>query len=180
MNKSQTNKLNAITLTQSDVVDILDQTRHQTPVHLVAVDYNWGPPVSGRFDTDFIQIWAVVQKDVQPRSVRLLKLNRQVGQSPPDWSNQLEFERVEDCKTYQLYLFNDPRGLSTEFVIELETTDGQRYYDNNGGYGVNYRLAAYSGRGTTAVASSEAIYNLKGIASVSLFWKNYRLHHPEL
>lgn len=38
------------TLTQDDAIDILQSTPDRPPVQLVALDCNWGPPVSGRFD----------------------------------------------------------------------------------------------------------------------------------
>lgn len=159
-----------LTLTEANVTDILEQTvPGNAPVVLVALDYNWGPPVSGRFDTDFVQIWAAARKDLQPREVKLLMTSYW---QPQSWTEHLSFKHLGDCDTHSLYFLEVAHPVS-EFVIKLETENYQVYYDNNGGYGVNYRLIPYSGRGTTAVAGEGAIWNLKAITPVSLLWRRH-------
>jgi hypothetical protein len=147
--------MHPFTLTESSVVHILSPNLGtNTPVLLVAIDYNWGPPVSGRFDVDFLQVWAAAKTSIGPKTVRLL------GNYGPNrtWVDDLQFEHVKDCHERQLYLLDQgSAGLSTEFVIKLETTNGEVYYDNNGG--VNYRLEPYQGRGTSAVAGEGAIWS---------------------
>lgn len=155
-----------LTLTEANAADILEQTiARNTPVALVALDYNWGPPVSGRFDTDFVQIWAAARTDVRPRAVKLLL--RRPWESEK-W-DEMPFQLMRECEHHGLYFVD--AGLLSEFVIKLETEDGRLYFDNNGGYGVNYRLNQYGGRGTTAVAGEGAIWKLKGIMPVSLLWR---------
>jgi hypothetical protein len=162
--------LNPFTLTESSVVDILTPNlRTNTPVLLVAIDYNWGPPVSGRFGVDFVQLWAAAKSNIGPKTVRLL------GNCGPNhtWVDDLQFQHVRDCGERQLYLLvqqgpigRGPDPLPTEFVIKLETADGQVYYDNNNGS--NYRLKPYLGRSTSAVEGQGAIRIFEGFV-------NYRL-----
>ncbi len=162
------------TLTEANVTDLLAQIiPAYAPVALVALDYNWGPPVSGRFDRDFLQMWAAARIDLRPRAVKLLGNYEQYRGGRRIWSDRLMFDYVKDCDTHKLYLLSDVDGLSSEFVIKLETEDGHIYYDNNGGYGVNYRIVPYQGRGTTAVAGEGAIWSLKGIVPISLLQRKH-------
>jgi hypothetical protein len=92
--------LNPFTLTESSVVDILTPNLStNTPVLLVAIDYNWGPPVSGRSDADFLQLWTAAKSDIGTRTVRLL------GNYGPNhaWVDDLQFQHVRDCGERQLY-----------------------------------------------------------------------------
>jgi hypothetical protein len=58
---------------ESSVIDILSPNLStKIPVLFVAIDYNWGPPISGRFDVDFLQIWAAAKTSIGPKTVRLL------------------------------------------------------------------------------------------------------------
>ena len=159
-----------LTLTEANVIDILDQSiAAKTPVAMVALDYNWGPPVSGRFDTDFVQIWAAARIDLHPRQVKLLlKYHWQ----PQNWSEDLAFSHICDRDTHSLYFLGIPFPIA-EFVIKLETENSQFFYDNNGGYGCNYRLEPYSGRGTTAVAGDGAIWNFPTITQVRLLYRRH-------
>ena len=156
--------MNSFTLTESSVVNILSPNLGTNiPVLLVAIDYNWGPPTSGRFDVDFLQIWAAAKTSIAPKTVRLL------GNYGPNhtWVDELQFQPVRDCGERQLYLLDQGAvGLSTEFVIKVETTNGQVYYDNNGG--ANYRLEPYVGRGTSAVAGDGAIWSFPGFVNYHL------------
>lgn len=157
-----------LTLTEANVLDILEQTiDRRKPVSLVALDYNWGPPVSGRFDTDFVQIWAAVKKELMPRAVKLLMCSHW---QPEIWRDDLCFRHICDCDEYGVYFIEITYPL-TEFVIKVETHDDREFYDNNGGFGLNYRLIPYSGRGTTAVAGDGAIRNFKTITPVQLLWR---------
>ncbi len=160
------------TLNEANATDLIEQIiGGRTPVALVGLDYNWGPPVSGRCDQDFYQIWAAARIDLQPKSVRLLANYDQYG-CPQSWSDKRTFDFVKDCGTHRLYFLSVQSPFS-EFVIKLETEGGHVYYDNNGGFGVNYRIVPYSGRGTTAVAGNGAIWNLKGIVPISLLWRRH-------
>jgi hypothetical protein len=156
--------LKPFTLTESSVVDILSQNPSTNgPVLFVAIDYNWGPPVGGRFDEDFLQLWAAVKTEIGAKTVRLL------GNYGLNWTwvDDLQFQHVRDCGERQLYLlWGVGSRLPTEFVIKLEAADGQVYYDNNGGS--NYRLKQYGGRGTSAVAGEGAILNFEGFVNFRL------------
>lgn len=156
--------MNSFTLTESSVVEILSSNLDTNiPVLLVAIDYNWGPPISGRFDVDFLQLWAAAKTSIGPKTVRLL------GNYGPKhtWVDDLQFQHVRDCGERQLYLVDQgSAGLSTEFVIKLETTNGQVYYDNKGT--ANYRLEPYIGRGTSAVAGEGAIWSFPGFVNYHL------------
>jgi hypothetical protein len=166
-----------LTLNEANATDILEQTvSNRAPVALVALDYNWGAPVSGRFDQDFYQIWAAARIDLRPKSLKLLANYDQLW-SAQSWSDKLSFDSVKDCGTHRLY-FLYAQGCVSEFVLRLETEDGPVFYDNNGGFGVNYRIAAHSGRGTTAVAGDGAIRNLKGIVPISLLWRRHDNEKP--
>ena len=162
------NSLHKFTLTESNVIDILrPNLSTNIPVLLVAIDYNWGPPVGRRFDVDFLQIWAAAKTSIGPKTVRLL------GNYGPNqtWVDDEQFQHVKDCGERQLYLLQSyPRPTPTyfEFVIKLETTNGQVCYDNNGGFGVNYRLKPHVGLGTSAVAGDGAIWNFGGFVNFRL------------
>jgi hypothetical protein len=157
-----------LTLSEANVTDILEQSiAPKIPVVLVALDYNWGPPVSGRFDTDFVQIWAAARQDLRPRELKLLM---KPYSQPELWTEELTFKHVSNQTAHGLY-FLELSFAVLEFVIKLYTEDEQVFCDNNGGFGVNYRLTPYSGRGTTAVAGEGAIWNLKEITPVSLLWR---------
>ena len=158
------------TLNQANARDILEQSKSSSPITLVALDYNWGPPVSGRFDRDFYQIWAAARLDLRPRTVKLVSNIEQYWQ-PQKWSDKPAFTPVEDCGDYRLYFLSAPTYFS-EFVIKMETGDGQTYYDNNGGFGINYRIMPHSGRGTTAIAGDGAIYKLTNITAIKLLWRD--------
>jgi hypothetical protein len=161
--------MNSYTLTEANVLDILGSgPGRNVPIWLVALDYNWGPPISGRFETDFLQIWAAADTRIEPRAVKLR------GNGGPDkaWIELGTFQHVKDCGAWQLYLLDAPGSLVTEFVIELHSADGSVYYDNNGGYGVNYRLTPYRGRGTMAVAGDGAIRMFGGFVGYHLLQRH--------
>lgn len=63
---------NLFTLNALEVADILRSSRSTPPVCLVALDCNWGPPVSGHFDTDFLQVWAAAAIRLKPKRVSLV------------------------------------------------------------------------------------------------------------
>lgn len=125
-------------------------------VRFVAIDYNWGPPIGHRTDTDFIQLWVVTTNKSKPKEVSLIG----VYQNMKNWDvkHQLSFvTRIEDSD-YDLYFLNlETSRLPIEFVIKLECQDGSVHYDNNGGYGVNYKLLPYQGRYTSAHAGTDHI-----------------------
>jgi hypothetical protein len=123
------------------------------PVCLVALDSNWGAPVSGRFDTDFLQVWAAADSRLKPQQVSLSGARNNSG-----WDIHADFELVSTVGDRQLYYlaFSSQYQFPSEFVIQMKAGDGTVHWDNNGGYGVNYRLVPYAGRVTSAVVGSQS------------------------
>jgi hypothetical protein len=159
---------NLFTLDVHDVTDILRSMLNPPtsipptpPVCLVALDCNWGPPVSGRFDTDFLQVWAAADTRLKPKRVCLVGARDNSG-----WNIKLDLAPVSTIrvntpvgeKEMELYFaaLHSQHDFPNQFVIHMEDEGGSIYYDNNGGYGVNYRLVAYQGRMTSAVIGDPA------------------------
>ena len=139
------------TLDLQDVSTIARSIDRSVLVRLAALDCNWGAPVSGRFDTDFLQVWAVVDARMQPQRVSLS------GRRFEDaWNVHAELSCVGEVEGRGLYYLalSSQTQFPTEFVVLLETQNGSIYYDNNGGFGVNYRLTPYAGRVTSAVVGA--------------------------
>lgn len=165
-------RMEKFTLTEADAATLLQQTvARSTPVALVALDYNWGPPVSGRFDNDFLQIWVAGRLDLHPQEIRLIgNYGRHLDSMK--WSDELAFRYMRNCGTHGLYYLSNAVGLATELAVMMVCENGCIYYDNNGGYGKNYRLIPYRGRGTTAISCEHAIVRVKDIVAVQLHWKD--------
>lgn len=154
-------------LTQDDALSLARQIPVDG-VRLLAVDCNWGPPVSGRFDTDYLNVWAAVSG--QPEGTLFLQGQR-VGGS---WDLELPFQPVgpvqaEGSATVTVYSLTV--GSQSQFpqqcVLRFDMTDGGSIYDNNGGH--NYALVPYQGRGASGVSTTEAIFVLSGISPYTLF-----------
>ncbi len=141
------------TLDQQDVTDILKSLRSNPPVVLAALDCNWGAPVPGRFDTDFLNVWAAAATSIGPRRVTLYGTH-----SGSAWDVQADLERVSTVGGMELYSVSlaSQTEFPREFVIRAQGSDGTFYYDNNGGYGANYRLQPFHGRVTSAVRGDPA------------------------
>jgi hypothetical protein len=166
---------NLFTLSAHDVADIVKSFSGVPAVCLVALDCNWGPPVSGRFDTDFLQVWAAAKNSLKPKKVSLFG-----ARDDSDWTIEVKLSWVSKVGEMGLFFaeLHSPLEFPNEFVIQMETEDGVMFYDNNGGFGVNYRLPAYRGRMTSAVvgdgsksgpgASNGAIWLLPKFTSYSL------------
>ena len=76
--------MNSYTLSEEQVVQIVKAgLNSNAEVRLAAIDYNWGPPISGRFDSDFTQVWAVVNSAVRPANVMLYGLFGKPGWTRP-------------------------------------------------------------------------------------------------
>lgn len=141
-------------------------------VKLIAVDYYWGAPVPGRYDTDFLRIWAVAQSDGSAGKVFL-----QGAGVNNDWSinTELQFQKTIKDSYGLFYLeLGYQYEFPTQFVIRFDAGDGNQYYDNNGGYGRNYHLVPYHYRGVSAISGSDAIFLLPAISPVQLYWKTVR------
>jgi hypothetical protein len=144
---------NLFTLNAHDVEDILKSAKSTPPVCLVALDCNWGPPVSGRYDNDFLQVWAAADTSLKPKRVSLLG-----ARDNSEWNIEVHLDPVSTVGKMQLYFV--ARGSQFEFpnrfVIRMESEDGSVFYDNNGGHGADYQLVAYGGRMTSAVIGDGA------------------------
>ena len=144
---------NLFTLNAQDVADILKSTRSTPPVCLVALDCNWGPPVSGRFDSDFLQVWAGADTNLKPKRVSLLGARDNL-----EWNIEVNLDPVSTVGKMQLFFvaLGSQLEFPNRFVIRMESNDGSVFYDNNGGHGVDYRLVPYGGRMTLAVIGDGA------------------------
>ena len=108
--------MQSFTITEVDALDIARQSvAPSAATQLVAVDYNWGPPVSGRFDSDFLQIWAAARTALGPRAVRLRGTYGPGG----SWSNALSFRYVRTAGDNQLYLLISEENKIAEVATVL-------------------------------------------------------------
>jgi hypothetical protein len=75
-----------------------------------------------------------------------------------EWTIEVGLTRVSTEGEMALFFaaMHNPFEFPTQFVIRMECEDGSMFYDNNGGEGVNYRLAAYGGRMTSAVVGDRS------------------------
>ncbi|HME07237.1 MAG TPA: hypothetical protein VKG25_09310 [Bryobacteraceae bacterium] len=114
--------------------------RTESVVSVLSILCNWGPPVSGRFDSDFLDIWVAADDSLSPKSVVLYGCT-------DAWHDIGEFVKSKTTnvhgKAVGLYRFSG--WPVEEFVVRLTDHRGDPRYDNNGGYGVNYRLRRYGG-----------------------------------
>ncbi len=124
---------------------------------VISILGNWGPPVTGRFDEDFLDIWVAADDSLRPQSVSLYgRENTFEASSDSPWRDIGEFSKSKTANIHGravgLYHFS---GLPVEeFVIRLTDHRGDHHYDNNGGYGVNYRLRRYGGFQLTCVRAA--------------------------
>jgi hypothetical protein len=153
-------------LTQADA-DALAQQIPVDGVRLLGLDYNWGPPVGGRFDTDYLNVFAGVAGEL-PGTLYLQ--GQGVGGA---WDLELPFERVgtvqgEGNAVVTVYALSvgQQSQFPQQFVLRFDVVDGPSLYDNNGWR--NYALVPYGGRGATAVSTPQAIFTLNGITPYNL------------
>jgi hypothetical protein len=159
-------------LTGDDALALAKQTAGGT-IHLVAVEYNWGAPVSGRYDTDFFNIWAAVSANVGMGTLFL-----QGRAANGEWSINTPFERTGSFTTpsgaafgfFSLALQSQTM-FPTEFVLRFASGNGETRYDNN--QGTNYHIEPFRGWGVSAVRKDEAIFALGGIAACQLLRAKY-------
>jgi hypothetical protein len=159
-------------LTGGDALTLAKQTASGA-VHLVAVEYNWGPPISGRFDTDFFNIWAAVWAGVGAGSLFLQGKNTNGEWSiniPLEWtasfmnSDHVKYEFFSLALEYQ-------SAFPTAFVLRFESNNGDTSYDNN--RGCNYSIEPWRGWGVSAIRKDEAIFDLGQVVGCRLFWAAY-------
>jgi hypothetical protein len=130
---------------------------------LIAVEGNWGPPISGRYDTDFLTIWAAIHAE-DNGEVYLQ------GARDGEWSILEPFKLVEKTKKIKLYKIapSGPSEFPHEFVIRLNIGD-ESFYDNNNG--ANYKLRPYQRYFTSAAESEGCIFDFNTILGVTLYSK---------
>jgi hypothetical protein len=154
-------------LTQADVQALAMQIPVDG-VQLLGVDYNWGPPVSGRFDTDYLTVLAGVSGGL---AGTLYLQGQGVDGS---WDLELPFEEAGmvrgsgqnvEVMAYTLSVGQQSQ-FPQQFVLRYDVAGGPSLYDNNGGR--NYALVPYGGRGATAVSTPQAIFALNGITPYHL------------
>jgi hypothetical protein len=108
-------------------------------VLLVCADGLWGPPISGRFDSDSFDIWAVTRaKDFG--SVYLQ------GCHYDQWNIDKQFEqkKIGSYTLHHLEVLGQDY-YPKDFVLRFDMAH-ESFYDNNGGYGANYHITPYSGK----------------------------------
>lgn len=137
-------------------------------VRLLGVDYNWGAPVSGRFDTDYLNVWAGVSG--QPSGSLFLQGQGVNG----SWDLELPFEvqgpvQGEGSAVVTVYSLSvgNQNQFPQQFVLRFDFSDGGSIYDNNGWR--NYALVPYGGRGASGVSTPQAIFQLGGITPYRLY-----------
>ncbi len=133
-----------------------------------------GAPISGRYDEgDYLDVWAAVDESVNARSVVLYGCGT-LSEDPnrPNWRDIGEFAR---CKTVEiggrsvgLYRFSG--APVDEFVVRLTDQLGEEHYDNNGGFGVNYRLRRYQGLQLTCVRTTSVLVTYGGSETKRSNW----------
>lgn len=153
-------------ITQEDAITLAQQVP-VNGVQLLGLDCNWGPPVSGRFDTDYLNVWAGVSGQT---SGNLFLQGQGVGGS---WDLELPFQVVgpvqgEGSAVVTVYSLavGSQYQFPQQFVLRFDMTGGGSLYDNNGWR--NYALVPYQGRGANAVSTPQAIFRLSGITSYTL------------
>jgi hypothetical protein len=157
-------------LTAVEALTLAQQTA-RGEVRLIAAEYNWGPPISGRFDTDFMHIWAAARVGTGSLFLHGQRTNG-------DWSIDIPFERAASFTTpdhvdYDFYslTLGSPQDFPTQFVLRLDRGNGENRYDNNNGE--NYRIEPYRGPGVSAIRHGAAIFDLGRILPCKLFWAEY-------
>jgi hypothetical protein len=160
-------------LTDDQVVALAKQ-KARGDIRFIAIDYNWGPPVSGRFDTDWMRLWAVTKATLAGGILYL-----QGTKSANKWDINAAFTSIADITNknntqYCLYHLelSGQYEFPVEFVLRFDANDGSIYYDNNNHQ--NYKiLNAYQGRGLSALGTDKAIFDFDGILPCHLFWPTY-------
>ena len=151
--------------TQMDVEAIVGEMSELPAVAVVAVQYNWGPPISGRFDTDFLEVW-VAAVGTRPGAVWLHGARN--GQWNVDRELPYRSTVMAGGTPVSLYSSNEGGAMPDEFCVQLIGESGHSHWDSNGGFGINYHLVPYQGYGASVIVAEEAICRLPGIESLRL------------
>jgi hypothetical protein len=141
-------------LNGDDALALAKQTAHGT-VHLVAVEYHWGARRAGRFNTDFLNIWAAVSAGVGAGSLFL-----QGQRTNGEWSFNIPFDQTARITTvggaeYAFFslALQSQSVFPTAFVLRFESANGDTSYDNN--QSGNYHIEPWRGWGASAIRKDE-------------------------
>lgn len=144
---------------------IFDNILEKKPVMQLLVNYNWGPPISGRYDGgDFLYIFFAT--NVKGRSANSHLYGRETGST--EWKI---IEGIKERYTpnlgnngYALVEFDcsciSASSYPEEYVIRVDDGNGNIYYDNNNQE--NYHLHPYLGRDhiSPIIIENQKIYRL--------------------
>jgi len=117
-------------------------------VFLVAATVFWGSPIEYRQDS--FTIWSAVPRDDNPDTVHL---HYTCSYDGGPWTTSKPFTLIKTVNEFFLFKLEFSGRLPVEFVLVMETKEGSKFYDNNGGYGVNYKLHPHKGLATNVVVS---------------------------
>ena len=136
-------------------------------VKFIAIDYNWGAPISGRFDTDWMRIWGVSIDDPEVGTLYLYGTKDDYK-----WDVNIPFAPMSNLENPQYFLYYlelNRIDFPVEFVLRFDRKDGTSYYDNNNEK--NYRiLNANQGRGLSGIGTAEAIFDFESIIPCHLYF----------
>jgi len=137
-------------------------------VAVISILCNWGPPVSGRFDEDFLDVWAVTDDSLRPKSLVLYGCGV-AGDSQPvstrAWRDVGEFgkSKAVDVTGRPVGLYHYSSSLPVDqFVVRLTDSRDEYHYDNNGGYGIDYHLHRYHGLQLNCVRTARSVVGVDG------------------
>lgn len=114
--------------------------RSDAAISVISELYNYGAPISGGHDQDFLDIWVAADESLTPRSVSLYGCGT-AFEDPDhsDWRDIGEFVKSKTVtingRSVGLCHFSGPPV--AEFVVRVIDYQGNHHYDNNGGYGAN-------------------------------------------
>ncbi len=156
-------------MTKKQAIALAAQVNSAT-VKLVAMDYNWGPPISGRADSDSMNFWVKVKCEEEG------KLFLQGKTVSGGWDLDIEFKKVGSYKEknssnkFTLYhlSMNAQYQFPEEFVIRFNTKTETEYYDNN--LSENYSISPFGGWGGSVICSKKAIFDLGEIRKYDMYF----------
>jgi hypothetical protein len=148
-------------LTDEVVIALSHVKKSDVPVMLAAVDGNWGAPVSGRADTDFLNIWVIAKAD---SSGKVYVYGARSG----NWNISAAMTYQEDLGDgYGLFKFTalSQYQFPDEFIIRFDINSNESAYDNNNA--ANYKITAYHGYFASVRVSGKYIIDLGDIRAVN-------------
>lgn len=119
----------------------------------IAMECNWGAPVSGRFDTDYLLLWAAAKCE---KDAKVYIYGRHTGTSA--WNIKTELLPGDELiNGYRLFKaeIHSQFEFPEEYVILMEK-DSQSYYDNNNQK--NYYITPYAGCTSSFITGGDKIY----------------------